>query len=249
MLPAIGPVIAGGLFASVLASAAGGAAVAGIVGALVGLGIPEEEAQYYEQEFKAGRTLVTVQANGRYDEAMTILRRHGSYTRDQAVQPGASNLITSGSASHTDSTTPTAHGLVASTGTGEQAGTVELREEKAHVRKKPVKKGEVRVRKEVVTDQKTVTVPVEREEVVIERRPTRRKASSKSIPASSATAEEIRIPVTEEQVHVDKEVVVKEEVAVGKRKVRDTETVSTDVKREELKVEQDGQARVRRRKD
>ena len=69
MLPAIGPVIAGGLLASVLASAAaGGAAIAGLVGALVGLGIPEEEARHYEGEVKAGRTLVTVKADGRFDE-------------------------------------------------------------------------------------------------------------------------------------------------------------------------------------
>src|SRR3954470_17240527 len=45
VLPAIGPVIAGGLLASILASAAGGAAIAGVVGALIGLGIPEEEAR------------------------------------------------------------------------------------------------------------------------------------------------------------------------------------------------------------
>jgi hypothetical protein len=79
MVPAIGPVIAGGLLASVLASAAGGAAVAGIVGALIGLGIPEEEAEYYEAEFKAGRTIVTVRADGRNDEAWGILRRNGAY--------------------------------------------------------------------------------------------------------------------------------------------------------------------------
>jgi hypothetical protein len=79
MLPAIGPVIAGGLLASVLASAVGGAAVAGLVGALIGLGIPEEEAQYYEGEFKAGRTIVTVKTDGRGDEARSILRRNGAY--------------------------------------------------------------------------------------------------------------------------------------------------------------------------
>jgi hypothetical protein len=79
MLPAIGPVIAGGLLASVLASAAGGAAVAGVIGALIGLGIPEEEARYYEGEFRAGRTLVTVRAGARYDDAWAILRRHGAY--------------------------------------------------------------------------------------------------------------------------------------------------------------------------
>jgi hypothetical protein len=78
-LPAIGPAVAGGIFASVLASAAGGAAIAGIAGALVGLGIPEHEAAYYEGEVKSGRTLVTVKTEGRYDAAYAILRRHNAY--------------------------------------------------------------------------------------------------------------------------------------------------------------------------
>jgi hypothetical protein len=43
------------------------------------LGIPEEEARFYEGEFHLGRTLVTVQAPGRYEEARDILRRHGAY--------------------------------------------------------------------------------------------------------------------------------------------------------------------------
>ena len=79
MLPAIGPVIAGGILGSLLASAAGGAAVAGLAGALIGMGIPEEEAGYYEGQFHEGRTIVTVQAGSRYDEAVDILsRNHGS---------------------------------------------------------------------------------------------------------------------------------------------------------------------------
>ena len=82
VLPALGPVILGGLLASVAASAVGGAAVGGVVGALVGLGVPEEEARYYESEFHAGRTLVTVRAPGRYEEATAILRRHGGAVID-----------------------------------------------------------------------------------------------------------------------------------------------------------------------
>ena len=84
-LPAIGPVVAGGIFASILASAAGGAAIAGIAGALIGLGIPEEDAHYYESEFKSGRALVTVKADGRYDEAWAILSRNGAYSRATAT--------------------------------------------------------------------------------------------------------------------------------------------------------------------
>jgi hypothetical protein len=79
VLPAIGPIIAGGLLASVLASAAGGAVVGGVVGALIGLGVPEEEARYYEGELAAGRTIVTVRAPGRYEEAEEVLHRYGGY--------------------------------------------------------------------------------------------------------------------------------------------------------------------------
>jgi hypothetical protein len=85
ILPGIGPVIAGGLLASLLASAAGGAAVAGIAGALIGLGIPEDEANYYEGEFKSGRTIVTVRADDRYDEAFAILRRYSAYDMQTAA--------------------------------------------------------------------------------------------------------------------------------------------------------------------
>ena len=88
VLNPIGPVIVGGgWLASILLSAAGGAAAVGIVGALIGLGIPEEEARYYEGELKAGRTMVTVRADGRYDEAFGILRRHGAYDLSHRAAP------------------------------------------------------------------------------------------------------------------------------------------------------------------
>jgi hypothetical protein len=81
VLPGIGPAVVGGLLGSVLASAFAGAAVAGVAGALIGLGIPEEEAHYYEGEFKAGRTIVTVQAIGRALEAWSILQQNAAYNR------------------------------------------------------------------------------------------------------------------------------------------------------------------------
>jgi len=79
VIPVIGPAIAGGTLGILISNAAAGAAAAGLAGALIGYGIPEEEAQYYHSEFEAGRTVVTVQADGRYDEACTILRQHGGY--------------------------------------------------------------------------------------------------------------------------------------------------------------------------
>lgn len=117
--------------------------------------------------------------------------------------------------------------------------SVQLREEHLRVTKTPVQTGDVKVRKEVHTDRKTVTVPVEREEIVIEHRPATGPATG------DVKAEEIRIPVKEEKVNVSKETTVKEEVRVGKRKVKDTEQISDDVRREELVVDTEGKAKVR----
>lgn len=78
VLPAIGPVIAGGTLAALAASAATGAATAGVAGALIGLGLPEDDAAEYEREFHAGRTIVTVEAGSRYDEAVAVLNREGA---------------------------------------------------------------------------------------------------------------------------------------------------------------------------
>jgi hypothetical protein len=73
-IPGLGVVIAGGLMAGVLGGAVAGLASGGIVGVLVGLRIPEHEARHYERAFHSGRTLVTVRADERYDEAVRILR-------------------------------------------------------------------------------------------------------------------------------------------------------------------------------
>ena len=212
MIPAVGPVLAVGTLGTVLLNAAGGAAIAGIAGALIGWGIPEEEANWYEAEVKAGRFLVTVDAGNRKDEAWAIIHRHGGYDRAHATTTGT---------------------------TTEDRRTMELKEEELKVRKTPVKKGEVEVRKEVVTEHKRVDVPVEREEVVIERKPARGRASG------SMKSEEIRIPVKEERVDVSKETVAKEEVSVGKRKVRGTRTVAGDVKKEQLRVDESGDVEVK----
>jgi hypothetical protein len=75
VIPGVGPVIAAGLLAGALGGAAAGAAGGTIVGALVGLEIPESDAHHYAGHFHEGRTLITVRAEGRYDEAAAILQR------------------------------------------------------------------------------------------------------------------------------------------------------------------------------
>jgi hypothetical protein len=79
MIPGIGPILAGGLLAGIGTGVAVGAVAGGFLGGLTGLGIPEEEAHYYDREFRLGRAVVTVQAGGRAAEVREILRRHGAY--------------------------------------------------------------------------------------------------------------------------------------------------------------------------
>jgi hypothetical protein len=81
VIPVIGPVLAIGTLGTVLLNATGGAAILGLVGALVGLGIPEDDARYYESEVHGGRFLVTVDATGRENEAWGVLHRSGGYNR------------------------------------------------------------------------------------------------------------------------------------------------------------------------
>ncbi len=89
MVPVIGPAIAGGTLGVILSNAAAGAGVAGLIGALVGAGIPEHEAAYYQEEVVAGRTVLTVDAGTRAREAGDILRRNGGY--DASNRPSVGN--------------------------------------------------------------------------------------------------------------------------------------------------------------
>jgi len=211
VIPVIGPVLALGTLGTILVNAAGGAAIAGIAGALIGWGIPEEDAKYYEEQVKGGRFLVTVDAADRRDEAWAILHRMGGYNRTNPVA---------------------AEGTV--------GRTMQLKEEQLKVNKTNVHTGDVTVRKEVVTENRQVTVPVEREEVVVNWKPARGQAHG------DVKAEEVRLPVSEERVNVTKETVATGEVEVGKRKVVENKTVSGTVRKEEVKVDQTGGARVKK---
>ena len=110
-----------------------------------------------------------------------------------------------------------------------EGARIQVREEELQAHKQRVETGAVRVRKEVVTEHRTIEVPVQREEIVIERQA-----------PTGEPIEEIRIPVSEEQVTVEKRLVVKEEVTVGKRVVEGTERVGGEVRKEVIRVEREG---------
>jgi uncharacterized protein (TIGR02271 family) len=91
--------------------------------------------------------------------------------------------------------------------------------------------GALNVRKRVVSERQQMEVPTRREEVTVERVPVEGEASEAQI-----GDDEVRVPVTEEEVVVEKRPVAKEEVRIRKDVVEDTEVVEEDVRKEEVDV-------------
>lgn len=84
VIPVIGPALFAGTLGVLATNAAGGAAVAGLVGALTSWGFSDEDATYYEGEVTAGRSIVTVTSD-RCAEAQQIMTRHGATTRQKGT--------------------------------------------------------------------------------------------------------------------------------------------------------------------
>jgi uncharacterized protein (TIGR02271 family) len=200
-------------------------AAGGINDDLVKMGVSPENARYYQSEFEAGHSIVTILPDGRVQEATTILARHGGYGINPAIgQPTGYSRAT---------------GAQQPTTEGEQQ--MKLREEELRARKQTVETGEARVHKDVVVEQKSIDVPVTHEEVYVERRPGSGLPSDQPI----GEGETYRIPVYEEQVTVEKQPVEREEVSFGKRPVQETQRVTDTTQREEAHIEQTGDVNVR----
>jgi len=92
VLPVIGPVIAGGALAAIAVSAGNTAAAGRVSGALIGLGIPQEESEYYEGEFNSGRTVVTVKTGKtQFSKTSRILDDSNSYDYNRRESDYANN--------------------------------------------------------------------------------------------------------------------------------------------------------------
>jgi uncharacterized protein (TIGR02271 family) len=112
---------------------------------------------------------------------------------------------------------------------------VQLAEEELQAEKRTRDAGEVRVRKEVVTEHKTIDVPVTREEVHVERVPI--STSDTTVGRDAFDEKTIVVPVREEEVRVTKRPRVREEVRVSKSSKTVEQRADADVRREEARIE------------
>ncbi len=114
-------------------------------------------------------------------------------------------------------------------------GEVIRSEERLDVNKERVATGEARLRKYVVTDTETVEVPVEREEVRVERTPiSEADAANYTGTIGDNGAEEASVTLHEERVNVEKKTVPVEKVNLSKETIKDTETHTKDLRKEQI---------------
>ncbi|MFF0989648.1 PRC and DUF2382 domain-containing protein [Kocuria nitroreducens] len=110
-------------------------------------------------------------------------------------------------------------------------------EEQLHVGKEQRETGRARLRKYVVTENETVDVPLEREEVRVERTP----LSGTEATSGTIGEEDVEVTLHEERPVVAKETVGVEKVGLEKETVRDTERVDAEVRKEQVEVETDAE--------
>ncbi|HEY8679027.1 MAG TPA: YsnF/AvaK domain-containing protein [Candidatus Dormibacteraeota bacterium] len=189
------------------------------------------------EEDRDRNTTVSVMARERRLEAADILRRHGAHDIDAGMDQGRSEAAS-----------------------GEDGERVALLEEELVPRTVAVQTGEIRVRKRVVVETRTIEVPIRREEVVVERvavphpqsilaeedaqADPQRLGPSEPLSELGADQDITRIPVLEEQIILQKRVVVREYVTVNKRIIEEPKTVSGTIRREEPRIEQEGKAPI-----
>jgi len=214
------------------------------------MGLPEDAANYYAREHEAGHPIVAVSSPGHEQDARNVLIRHGGHSHDVVAGSTAAGM---------------GPGAQPSTAYGQPAGYqpdqpisprdrpieaqethIPLREEQLNVERQRVQKGEVRIHKEIVTEQQRIDVPVSHEEVVIEHIP-----ASETRPTETpiGQGETIRIPVSKDQIEVTKQTVETGEIDVTKRNVQSEQRVSGTVRREEPRIEKAGDINIRTDED
>ena len=125
---------------------------------------------------------------------------------------------------------------------GEDELRVQRAEEELRVGTREREAGEMRVRKRVRTDRERIRVPKRREEVHVERV----KVEGREATEAEIGEDEFFVPVTEEEVVIEKRPVVKEEIRLRKDVVENEELVERDVRKEEIEIDDHTERGVRR---
>jgi len=165
--------------------------------------------------------------------------------------------IGTGTAGYTDTTTGTAdvvdtdtnrHGTAGHDTSGPTTDNAMTRsEEQLRVGTQQVESGRARLRKFVVTENVTTTVPVSHEEVRIEREPITDANIGDALDGPAISEEEHEVVLHAERPVVAKEAVPVERVRLDTQTVTEQETVTDTVRKEQIDTDTDGVTDINRR--
>ncbi|WNB86697.1 PRC and DUF2382 domain-containing protein [Cellulomonas sp. ATA003] len=154
------------------------------------------------------------------------------------------DTTTTGLASTTGGTDVNEHGTVGHDTSGPTTDSAMTRsEEQLHVGTERVQTGRARLRKYVVTEQQTATVPVSHEEVRLEREPITDANIGDALDGPAISEEEHEVVLTEERPVVAKETVPVERVRLDTDVVTEQQTVTENVRKEEIELGGDSDTR------
>ncbi len=208
---------------------------------LAQINLSEEDASMFNRDLDRGAAIVTVRAGARNQEAEALLEQRGAriirgqqgpvQTRPAPAvpEPAAPEPIVPEPIAPEVNAPPTViQSSVFSSPQPAKPDHIQLFGEVLRVHKEKVSSGDVHVRKEAITRMETVQVPVTREHLVIEETDGTTGGDPRSL---------LRVPLSEERVHIDKDTVLREEYKVGKREVTQNELVNDSVRRERLLID------------
>lgn len=137
-----------------------------------------------------------------------------------------------------DTGLPEGTGSARTKGKASDEASVTRSEEELRVGKREVEAGHLRLHKWVETEQVDVPVEIKREKARVTREPVEGAAIGEDIGEES-----LEVTLTEEKPIVQKETVAKERIGVEKEVERDTETVSEEVRKERVEVDDESKRR------
>lgn len=143
---------------------------------------------------------------------------------------------------------------IAATEAQAAGATFELREEELIAEKRLVQLGVIRIRRQVVTETRTVEVAVSREELTVERLPLDRAVAHEAEEAPAEpmdpalaewlralqVGETLRLPIVEEEIIIQKRPMVTRELVIDKRMVEEVRQLSETVRREDVRITHSG---------
>ncbi len=248
-IPGLGWLAIGGWLTTTLIGAAVGATV-GLAGALVGAGVPHEDAELYNEGVRRGGNLLAVKAPDDQaqrvaeilgdDGAVDIDERADLY-RQEGFLPTQAPIQTNTAAAAPVAAVPAAvtnfSAAPASTTDLNTDGETKLNvtEENLVVGKREVERGAIRVYQHVTETPVTEQVTLHEEHINVERTPVNRPVTAADAAFKEGSFE---LRETAEEAVVAKEARVVEEVTIGKQATDRVETVHDTVRRTDVEVEE-----------